>query len=1158
MERAAGQVRAQGGGATTSEQSRLELLHRCCSCQKGLGAKGAKLMPCFHVLCEPCIRSQIKADMRGNNVNDLVAFCPACERTWRWPDISDYLLAEVVAAVNVVGCQMKGCPERAEEAVAVTRCNECGECLCQGCSDAHRRVTATTNHQLKELPVSRADASRRCRWHPKERIAYLCKCDNFICEICPSRLEHSGPQHDQRHPVHLLMSKSKSDCSQILNQNKHELTNLARSEQMVSKRIEDLKAARESARQQVGVEIVRIHKMVLEQGNKLCRMIDEASVKKQREYEQLRADLCERHSMYQRAQCLAEEIAQCEHPVAVIKSKRQLSDYVNRMSNITNCQAFNGLQLQPHLKFSSVTNGLEDSIKSWGQVLLDYIPVPEQKQHQQQQQQLQQQQQQQLQQQPQLQQQQQQLLQQQQLQQQQRRPPHMSVQLPLHHQPDPIHAMAQIRPAASLQQHLLQQQQQLQFQRQQYSPHMMRPPVHSPTSIQQQQQIMAANGQLAGQLVDQRVHGAHFPVPQQPRPMQSPGASGVVHHGQPQQGTVFRFPAPQGAVRPGTTLADQLQHPGLSAASPTYPSPVGAHSSSTSYPPQSPQAQQRPQMGIGGTVLTAGALLSNQQMRPRLPTVAGMAAHMSALQSSHQRQLTPPPLICARPQMQPQQQASSSHPPVANSSAAIPPPVSAAPSSSNHGLVNSQSLAVRTEIPTTSAPVASSDPPPLATFTAISRSPSVSPVGSSGTPMKKTARKSIRPPSGSRPARTLEDICANLAKSHEDPSTSEQSESTMTKGDDDGKETPPSRTAVETKETSESADAAGQQEESANQQEETSRQQKESAKQQEETSRQHEEAATEQQAVARRKSPSNSPAPAPIRVVLRKSESGYASTSTPPLAPFLSPLDFAITAIRPQERTTPDASLVTTTRVSVQEREDSSWDDYCFVCEQGCDADTGESLGCCAKCPHVFHNSCHIPRIIERMEELPDTWTCTLCQPVVETDSMDNELSPTERLLCEKVLLYCFTKGAKASPFNSPVDKRIISDYKRVIKHPMDFSIIAKRLRPKLPNRLRSVSKFIELMNLVFRNCSIFNPPDSQVAEAGRLVYQDYVAGVKKFMPDKSQLVWSYAMLYKERNSEYSASTDGDVYTDDDDTPGPSKRKRLDFTRDYNANEECD
>lgn len=51
-------------------------------------------------------------------------------------------------------------------------------------------------------------------------------------------------------------------------------------------------------------------------------------------------------------------------------------------------------------------------------------------------------------------------------------------------------------------------------------------------------------------------------------------------------------------------------------------------------------------------------------------------------------------------------------------------------------------------------------------------------------------------------------------------------------------------------------------------------------------------------------------------------------------------------------------------------REPDSWDDYCYICNQGCDDTTGD-LGCCSKCSRVFHNVCHIPKIFGQMSELP-------------------------------------------------------------------------------------------------------------------------------------------------------------------------------------------
>lgn len=53
-----------------------------------------------------------------------------------------------------------------------------------------------------------------------------------------------------------------------------------------------------------------------------------------------------------------------------------------------------------------------------------------------------------------------------------------------------------------------------------------------------------------------------------------------------------------------------------------------------------------------------------------------------------------------------------------------------------------------------------------------------------------------------------------------------------------------------------------------------------------------------------------------------------------------------------------------------KQRGDDLWDDYCYVCSQGCDETTG-SLGCCESCPKVFHPKCHVPAINGAMEDLP-------------------------------------------------------------------------------------------------------------------------------------------------------------------------------------------
>ncbi|VBB27793.1 unnamed protein product [Acanthocheilonema viteae] len=217
---------------------------------------------------------------------------------------------------------------------------------------------------------------------------------------------------------------------------------------------------------------------------------------------------------------------------------------------------------------------------------------------------------------------------------------------------------------------------------------------------------------------------------------------------------------------------------------------------------------------------------------------------------------------------------------------------------------------------------------------------------------------------------------------------------------------------------------------------------------------------------------------------------------------------------------------------SSADNDESRWDDYCYVCQQGCDEKTG-SLGCCARCPRVFHNICHIPAIKELMENLPyvfveviewDEWACSLCTEAEPLHENAGTMGQRERLLCSKVLLSCYEKHLDVEPFCQPVPRTVVS-YHMIIKQPMDFSTIARRLKEKSKDAFTNVAQFIQCMNL----------PGDEVAKAGRSVYQIYSKAVKENLPCMKSQVWLYVNRYsenrhagliqKEQNAQASSST---------------------------------
>ncbi|KAF8520485.1 hypothetical protein BU17DRAFT_46563 [Hysterangium stoloniferum] len=68
-------------------------------------------------------------------------------------------------------------------------------------------------------------------------------------------------------------------------------------------------------------------------------------------------------------------------------------------------------------------------------------------------------------------------------------------------------------------------------------------------------------------------------------------------------------------------------------------------------------------------------------------------------------------------------------------------------------------------------------------------------------------------------------------------------------------------------------------------------------------------------------------------------------------------------------------------------------------------------------------------------------------------------------------------------PFREPVNGEDVTDYHDVIKHPMDFSAMERKLEHNLyPN----IDAFIADANLVFNNCWLYNPEDSLYAKCAR------------------------------------------------------------------------
>ncbi|XP_034004994.1 E3 ubiquitin-protein ligase TRIM33-like [Trematomus bernacchii] len=182
-------------------------------------------------------------------------------------------------------------------------------------------------------------------------------------------------------------------------------------------------------------------------------------------------------------------------------------------------------------------------------------------------------------------------------------------------------------------------------------------------------------------------------------------------------------------------------------------------------------------------------------------------------------------------------------------------------------------------------------------------------------------------------------------------------------------------------------------------------------------------------------------------------------------------------------------------------------EDFCGVCLNG-----GELL-CCDRCPKVFHLICHIPPLT--CFPLGD-WVCSLCrteQDPEESYACEKQpscggvrapytLSPQNQRRCEKLtlLLYCHTLSA---PFHEPVST-LARNYYQIIRRPIDLSLMRRKLDKSNTLHYFSAEQFVDDVLLMFKNCSRFNYPDSEVAQAGRSLQEFFSSKLKEIFPDRT------------------------------------------------------
>ena len=124
----------------------------CKHCTKLL--KDPRLLPCLHSYCKACLPMIVKE-------NEEI-LCPTCNENHGIKDISNLpkdMLAESLILQGKTGNEDKTmCSSCGTEIEGVTqRCLSCSEFLCGDCSDIHRRLRQTRDHQIITLQQNKTE-----------------------------------------------------------------------------------------------------------------------------------------------------------------------------------------------------------------------------------------------------------------------------------------------------------------------------------------------------------------------------------------------------------------------------------------------------------------------------------------------------------------------------------------------------------------------------------------------------------------------------------------------------------------------------------------------------------------------------------------------------------------------------------------------------------------------------------------------------------------------------------------------------------------------------------------------------------------------------------------------------------------------------------------
>jgi len=170
-----------------------------------------------------------------------------------------------------------------------------------------------------------------------------------------------------------------------------------------------------------------------------------------------------------------------------------------------------------------------------------------------------------------------------------------------------------------------------------------------------------------------------------------------------------------------------------------------------------------------------------------------------------------------------------------------------------------------------------------------------------------------------------------------------------------------------------------------------------------------------------------------------------------------------------------------------------------YVCDECTNAKEGTELYClcqqpydearfyigCEKCPDWFHGRC--VGILQSEAGSIEEYECPRCNPNSPMNAANLKKLRSQDMDALRKLFKQIQNCKHSQPFRHPVDKRTNRKYYEVVKEPMDFETVEKKLAG---GEYKTLADFLGDITRIVENCRYYNPPGTTISRTAENLEQ--------------------------------------------------------------------